>query len=201
MNHGAGSATDHHMARAGGPVEFLVLPWTFGVCRAGRRNFVGLGRACSVHESETPMCRVCRLRCLGRDASWREGEWALLRGRPDAQSPCQARTRCAPTGIPRNWIFILRIHIIIQWTKLEPRSGNPAAAHAARALPPPLPSVGGGSSLWPQKGWELPDRAVEGAWAEAGVGPTGWVWGVRGGWGWAGSRAGGTGAPCGPVPA
>jgi hypothetical protein len=50
----------------------------------------------------------------------------------------------------------------LQWTK--PPEGDPAAAaHAARAPAPPLPSKGGGSSLWQQKKWEQPDWA--GGWA------------------------------------
>jgi hypothetical protein len=52
--------------------------------------------------------------------------------------------------------------------------------------------MGGGSSLWPQKRWELPNRAGDGppigVEVEAGGGPTRWVWGwevgqVVGGWG------------------
>ncbi len=51
---------------------------------------------------------------------------------------------------------------VFQWTK--PPEGDPAAAHAARAPAPPLPSGGGGgSSLWQQKKWEQPDWA--GGWA------------------------------------
>jgi hypothetical protein len=42
-----------------------------------------------------------------------------------------------------------------------PPKGDPAAAHAARAPVPPLPS-GGGSSPWPQKIWERADRAGDG---------------------------------------
>ncbi len=44
----------------------------------------------------------------------------------------------------------------------SPPKENPASAHTARAPAPPLPSGGGGSSLWPQKEWERPDRAVDG---------------------------------------